>query len=246
MDYAIAGAAAFVVSIMSGIAGGGGGLVMAPLLLLLGFSPQTVLATSKAGGLGLNIGALSKFVRQKGLINWRWAVILSVLAVAASLLGTRLVFILNGTVLKHLIVVITLSLVVFTFFQRKTGLKSREVSKISQLLGATLYFIVMCLQAGLGSGIGMLLMFVLIGPLGFDALHANATKRVAGLVLVVTSFIIFAISGYVNWALAASMGFGMIAGGYFGARLAIKHGNKLVKNALLIVVTAMGIAVLLS
>lgn len=241
IQYIIIGCAAFFMSIASGIAGAGGGLVMAPLMLLLGFPPQTVLASSKAGGLGINIGALSKFIRQRNLVDWRWAGALSALAVVASLLGTRLVFVLSAQTLEYLIAGIAIAIAIYIFLARKIGLADREVSQKSKLFGAVLAFLVMGVQAGLGSGIGVLLMLVMMGPLGFGALRANATKRVSGLVLVLVlvSFIIFALSGLIDWALAASLFFGMLLGGYIGARLAIKHGNKLVKNALLVVVIAM-------
>ena len=65
MDYLFIGVAAFFVSIGSSIAGGGGGLMMTPLMIIMGFPPQTVLASAKASGLGINIGALSKFTREK-------------------------------------------------------------------------------------------------------------------------------------------------------------------------------------
>jgi len=244
MDYVIVGVAAFLVSTVSAIAGGGGGLVMTPLMLLLGFPPQTVLASAKAGGIAINVGALSKFIRQKKLINWRWAAWLSAVAIFASLLGTRLVFVASPGPLKHLIVAITLLLAVVLLLERKIGLSIKHVSKKHQLIGAGAYFIIMALQSGLGSGIGMLLMFVMMGLLGFDALGASATKRVPGLVLVIASFVIFAFSDYMNWALAGSLAAGMLLGGYIGAGLAIKHGNKLVKNALIVVSVAMVISLL--
>ena len=63
MEYLFAGLGAFLASVFSAIAGGGGGLIINPFLLLLGFNAQTVLTTIKAGGLGLNLGASSKFIK---------------------------------------------------------------------------------------------------------------------------------------------------------------------------------------
>lgn len=246
MDYVVVGIAAFFVSIGSAIAGGGGGLVMTPLMLLLGFVPQTALASAKAAGIGVNLGALGKFAKEKDIINWRWAGFLSVLAVIASIIGTRIVFIFDAAVLEKLVGFITVGLVPVIFFSRKIGLENTEVSRQRQIAGIVLYFLIMTVQAGLGSGIGTLLMFVLMGMMGFDALRANATKRVAGLALVAVSFIIFAFSGYMDWLLATCLGVGMLFGGYVGAHLAVKHGNLLVKRALLAVSLIMGLTILLT
>ena len=246
MKYSIVGLSAFFVGIGSAIAGGGAGLVLTPLMLLLGFAPQTALASAKAAGMGLNVGALSKFTKAQGAIHWRWAALLSAMAVVASLIGTRLVFILDAEVLRTLIGVITVGLVPVLLIQRNTGLETVAVSRRRQLLGGVLYFLIMTAQAGLGSGLGSLLMFVLMGLMGFDALRANATKRVSGLVLVVTSFIVFAFSGFMDWLLAFSLGSGMLLGGYIGAHLAIKHGSGLVKKALLAVTVVMGLSILVT
>lgn len=246
MDYVIVGLAAFFVSIGSAIAGGGGGLVMTPLMLLLGFAPQAALASTKAAGIGINLGTLGKFAKEKDVISWRWAGLLSGLAVVASIIGTQLVFVLEADVLEKLVGVITVSLVPIIFFNRKIGLANTAVSRHRQIAGIALYFLIMTVQAGLGSGIGLLLMFVLMGTLGFDALRANATKRVAGLALVLVSFIIFAFSGYMDWLLAACLGAGTLLGGYVGAGLAVKHGNVLVKRALLAVSLIMGLSILIT
>ena len=246
MDYVIIGIAAFFVSIGSAIAGGGGGLVMTPLMLLLGFPPQTALASSKAAGLGINTGALTKFTKEKNVIDWKWAGWLSVLAVIASIIGTQVVFIFDAEVLRKMVGFITVALVPVIFFSRKVGFENTEVSQTKKTVGVILYFIIMTAQAGLGSGIGSLLMFVLMGLMGFDALRANATRRVAGLALVTVSFIIFSFSGYMDWLLALSLGVGMLFGGYTGAHIAVKHGNKLVKKALLGVSLIMGLSILLT
>lgn len=244
MDYIILGITAFVVAIVSSIAGGGGGLVITPLGLLLGFDPAVLLASGKGGGLGISIGSLSKFARQKGIIDWRWAGSLSALAIVASIIGTQIVFILDSDTLRYLVGLTTLALVPIFFFTRKIGMEKEEVGNFKKTVGVVLYFLVMTIQAGLGSGTGSVLMFVLMGLMGFDALGANATKRVAGLVLVMVSFIIFAISGLMDWFLVLALGAGTMFGGYIGAHLAVKHGNVLVKRALLVVAVVMALAVL--
>ena len=245
MDYIIVGVAAFFISIGSAIAGGGGGLVMTPLAILLGFPAQAVLASQKAAGLGINLGALNKFRKQEDIIHWKWAIYLSVAAILASLIGTQIVFRFNTETLENMVGIATLILVPIVFLNRNTGLKNHEVTTTKKIIGMMLAFIIFVFQAGLGSGIGTLLMFVFMGLLGFDALRANATKRLTGLALVSVSFIIFAFSGYMDWLLALILGVAMFFGGQIGAHLAIKHGNVLVKRALLVVSAIMAISVLL-
>lgn len=245
MNYVIIGVTAFVVSIASSIAGGGGGLVMTPFAILLGFPAQAVLTSQKAAGLGINLGALSKFRKEEGIIDWKWAGYLSGIAVIASVIGTRIIFIYNAATLEKFVGLTTLMLVPIVFLNRNTGLKNTVSTRGSKILGIALIFIIFVIQAGIGSGIGSLAMFVFMGLFGFDALRANATKRVTGLALVIVSFSIYIFSGYINWLLAATIGIAMFLGGRIGAGLAIKHGNLFVKRALLILALIMGISILI-
>ena len=48
----ILGAVSLLMSILSGIGGGGGGFIMTPLAIFLGLTPQQAIASGKIGGLG--------------------------------------------------------------------------------------------------------------------------------------------------------------------------------------------------
>ena len=138
MDYVVIGVIAFFVSIGSAIAGGGGGLVMTPLILLVGFPPQTALASTKAAGLGINTGALTKFAKEKNIIDWRLAAQLAGLAIIASLIGTQVVFIFDAEALRKMVGLITVGLVPLFFFSRKLGFDNRSVSRTKKVVGLIL------------------------------------------------------------------------------------------------------------
>lgn len=246
MEYVILAVMSFGISIISAFAGGGGGLIMIPVALLLGFPPQVVLASDKAGALATNAGALSKFVGSKEMPSKKWLIVLSVMAVAAAVIGTQVVLRLDGDTLKSIIGFVIIALVPIMLFSGKIGLKNRVVKKWQIVLGMIAYFVIMVGQAGIGSGIGTLLMFVMMGLFGFSALRASATSRAVGLVLLTISFTIFAFTEYMNWLFAASVAVPAIFGGRLGAHIALKRGNLFVKRALLAVAFIMGVVVLLT
>lgn len=204
--------------------------MIAPVMLLVGFAPNVVVATQKAGGMGVNIGAMSKFYKQKGLVQWKQGAILSVLAVFAAYIGTRVVFWFSEDQIKTLIAGATLIAIPFFLRNKEAGVEHKEVTKGSKVFGTGLYGMILTIQAGIGSGVGSLNMFVLMGPLGFTALEANATKRLVGTVINTSSFLFFIGSGYVDWKLA---GIGFVAtliGGRLGATIAIDKGSVFVKK----------------
>jgi uncharacterized membrane protein YfcA len=244
MEYVVIGVVGFFVSIGSAIAGGGGGLVMTPLMILIGLPPHAVLTSQKAAGIGINLGAMSRFAKEKSIIDWKLAGLFSALAVLASIIGTQIVFVFNAEVLERLVGIATLILIPLVFINRKVGLKDTVTSQKKKIKGVALYFVITTFQAGLGAGTGAMLMFVFMGLFGLDALKANAMRRVSGLVLVTTSFTIFIFSGYIDWVLAAVMGVSMFAGGYIGAHIAVKKGSALIMKALLVVAFIAGVSVL--
>ena len=85
------GVIGFFVAIVSSISGGGGGMIITPAMILLGFPTANALASLKGAGLGLSIGAITRFTKEKEIIDWRWAKGLSAVAIAASFLVTQLV-----------------------------------------------------------------------------------------------------------------------------------------------------------
>ena len=58
IELVIIFAATLLVGILSAIAGGGGGLIMTPLLIFLGLSPAQSVATGKISGLSLSLGSI--------------------------------------------------------------------------------------------------------------------------------------------------------------------------------------------
>src|SRR3954469_24088831 len=64
-------AVTFTASILSGMTGGGGGYVVTPLLVAIGFTPQQSIATAKLWALGIDSGSIAayrkKSIKQKKL-----------------------------------------------------------------------------------------------------------------------------------------------------------------------------------
>jgi uncharacterized membrane protein YfcA len=82
-----------------------------------------------------------------------------------------------------------------------------------------------------GAGIGIL-MLAALGAAGFTNIHRmNGLKNWGGLCINAVAAITFAASGIVNWPVAVAMAAGGLAGGYGGARLALRVGQKWVRRA---------------
>lgn len=230
-------------SILSGMAGGGGGLITAPFFILLGIPAQAAVATAKFGGVGITLGSVARF-RKTEHVKWGYVVYLSALSIAGAILGTRLLLLSSNEIVERLVGVMVLAAVPF-MFRKDLGVKSAQPTRLKEILGYVLYFITAVLQAAFGSGIGMTLTFILMGLFGFTALEAVATRRIPGFILALASLIAYIASGIVYYGHGLAMLFGMMIGGYIGSHIAVTRGNRFVKWVFAIMVAILGIQLLI-
>ena len=111
--------AGVLASIVSGMAGGGGGLISAPFFILIGLPPQIAVATTKFGSLGLTLGSIAKF-RKTEYVRKDYVIYLSVLSIVAAFIGSNLLLVTNNAFIEKLVGVTMLIALPFIFI--KTGL----------------------------------------------------------------------------------------------------------------------------
>jgi uncharacterized membrane protein YfcA len=86
-----------------------------------------------------------------------------------------------------------------------------------------------------GAGNGILLLAAM-GVLGLNELHrANGIKNFLGICINAVAVLIFAAAGYVVWEDALLMACGALVGGYFGAKMAMRVGQKWVRRGIVLI-----------
>ncbi len=84
-----------------------------------------------------------------------------------------------------------------------------------------------------GAGVGIL-MLATLGLMGLVNIHRmNGLKNWGGMCMNAVAAITFIVSGLVDWPVALAMAVGAIAGGYGGARLAQRIGQRPVRRAII-------------
>lgn len=234
-----------VIGIISGFIGavsGGGGLISIPFLIFLGIPPQIVLATNKFGGLGLCLGGLYKFIKEKKIV-WKYAIPLSLLGIIGSIIGSKILLMIDTSFLQKFIGIFLLLLIPTIFIKNSFGLEDIKVSKKRKVFGYLFYFLIAILASFLG-GLGPITMGIVIWFLGLSIIKANATDLFAYFIYSLVSITIFAFNGIIDYKIGMVLLIGMLIGGYLGARTAIKKGNKWVKIIFMVVVIASSVKIL--
>jgi len=238
--------AVFLIGIIASFIGsmvGSGGLLSIPFLILVGLPPQVAIATNKMGAVGLSLGAIPKFWKAKKIL-WKYVPLFALISIVGAYIGANILLSINEEVLSTIVGIIILLMLPLLLIKKEIGIKRNDVTKTKKIIGYVLYFLVMIFGGFFGGGAGTLVFYTLMIFFGFTIIEANATDIIPWFLLSLSSLIIFAINGIVDYGLGIALFLGMLAGGYLGACTAIKKGNQWVKILFIIVVIISGVKLL--
>ena len=131
-----------VVSVLGTLIGGSS-LFTIPTLILLGLSPHSAIGTDRFGIMGICSAGWYKF-HQKRLINYRVGLTLAVPVFFGAFIGANLVFEVSESVLKLIIIIISLFSLAFLIVDPTRGIQStaRCIGKFEYLVGGAMTFVV--------------------------------------------------------------------------------------------------------
>lgn len=232
---------AFLSSIISGMSGGGGGFIMTPYFLLIGLTPQQIVAGASVASLGLGSSSLAA-MRGRDLLKGNFLKPLALVTITFTLLA-MLVLPKIQTGWFEAAIGVLLILLAPTLFIKKASFRPGSRSKTSILWGYVSYAAIL-FASSLGSGLATLLFLPLMFLMGLTALQSNALRRVLMLIQAVVAFVIVLPQGYIVWSYALASLVGCYLGGFIGTKIALKRGDTFVKYALSAVMVISGILLL--
>ncbi len=220
---------------------GGGGLLQLPVLLMVpGITPVQALATNKMGSIfGTATSSITYYRRIKP--DLRTALPMAGIALLGSLGGAVAAASLPGSVFKPIIVAALVAVLLFTAFKPSIGeLTALRHSGNKHYVVACIIGLLIGFYDGLiGPGTGSFLVIALVSLMGYAFLEASAKAKIVNLATNAGALMFFLPHGSVLWGLGLVMGGANMAGGYLGARTAVKQGSKFIKVVFLLVVGAL-------
>ena len=222
---------------------GGGGLISIPFLIFVGVPAQIAVATNKFGGIGLSFGSLPAYWKSKQ-IQWCYVLPFSIIAFVAALIGANILISFPAQLLEEVIGVILLLLLPILLIEKRLGITQKKISPTMKAIGYILFFLIEIWGAFFGAGSAVALFFVLMSFFGFTIIQASATTKIPGLVLGITSIVIYATNGIIDYWVGLAIFIGMLIGGHLGASTAVLKGNKWVKVIFMGIVLASAIKLL--
>lgn len=230
----------FLLGIAGGVVGsiaGGYGLVIVPVLLLLGLPPHIALGISNFGGIGFSLGNLAKLTQHKNLgVSWKDIFIFTIIGVPATIIGAKLVVSVDTESLSKIMGIVLLILLPLLFNKKDLGLKENRVVGIKRFWAHVLFFLCRVWSGFFSPGSGLLETYIKIKAYGYTILQGKAVTRISHILSNIGGVIVFMMAGLIEWRYAIIVFFGMLIGGYFGLGFAIKKGDAWVKPLIGVVI----------
>lgn len=243
MDQVVLFLISLIANLFSAFAGGGAGLLQLPALIFLGLPFGIALATHKVASVALGVGATLRHARE-GTLEWRFALVILASGLPGVIVGASLILFVPGRVAEVALGCLTMGLGIYSGFQRQLGqnLEPRHRQGLGLWVGSFVLFFIGMLNGSLTSGTGLFVTLWLVRWFGLDYKTAVAyTLVLVGMFWNGTGALTLGLLGEIRWDWLPALLAGSLIGGYLGAHLAIKKGNRWVKRAFEIVAILIGI-----
>lgn len=238
--------ASFIACFFSSLAGGGAGLILLPILLLLGLPFVNALASHKLAVGFIGFGSGYRYMKA-GLIDWPVFWWTGLTGVPFVVLGTLFAARISGELMEPILGGIILAMVVVSFL-KKTGYLEHNPPQLSSKawILATLLLLPMAFYSGwVSAGAGVFTTYLYLLYFRYDQLHATAmTLSANGIFWNAVGAISHLFLGHVVWSLAPGMVGGALLGSYCGASVGVRQGNKFLRGMFLTAASITGILLL--
>ncbi len=213
---------------------GGGGLITLPVYFLTGMPAHMVLGTNKVSA---NCGAVISSLRyaKNRCVVWRYALPGMAASVLGSLLGARLVLLVDDRYLRYLMIVL-LPVIAFVVLRDKNmDAPAGSCSRGRMTVLLALLFVVGLYDGFYGPGAGTFYLLLLVKLGRLDTRNASGAMRWINLGSGLGSLVVFVATGQALLWLGLIAGAFSVVGSYVGTGLVIRCGAKAVRPVILIV-----------
>ncbi|MBO9129647.1 sulfite exporter TauE/SafE family protein [Bacillus sp. 165] len=226
----------FFIGILSGFFGIGGGIILTPLLLILGFQPSVAIATSLMLTLGSTISSSISHSKNKN-VKWKASFTIGIAGIVGSQVAVPLVLYLEGNSAADIVISISYILLLGYFAYGFLFKKEKKNMRASINQNQFFTLVLIGLFAGFISSLmgvsgGFIITPLLVSAAGYDLKKAVGTSVAAAFLIVFSGIVNYSLNSDVNYILGILLIVGAFMGAPVGANLLNGFENATVKKYL--------------
>jgi uncharacterized membrane protein YfcA len=234
----------FFVGIIAGflnVTAGGGSTLTLPVLIFLGLDSSMANGTNRIAILIQNISAVYSFKKEK-YQQIKASLILSLFTLPGAIEGALLAVNLDDELFQKILGIVMIGIILSMFLPHKksntTGHNRLSITTAVSMIGIGFY------GGFIQVGVGFLIMASLKYLMKLNLILVNMHKVFIVLVYTIPALTIFILTSNVNWFLGISLAAGNALGGWWGAKLSVKKGEKFIKIVLVLAILIMALKLL--
>ncbi|HYR20743.1 MAG TPA: TSUP family transporter [Myxococcales bacterium] len=248
--------AALAAGLVDAVAGGSG-VIAVPALLAAGLPPHLALGTNKAQGVFGTCASTLRYARA-GLLDPRRARVTFPAGLAGSLCGAALVLLVPPSTLRPMVLVLLIAVAVALALRPSAPTATATPTAIltptstatptspstwarraPRLAAAAVALLLGAYDGFFGPGAGTFLILAFAFLFDLPLQRASADAKPVNFASNLAALALFSARGAVLWEVALPMAAAQFAGGWLGAHLAVRGGDRLVRALVLLVVLAL-------
>mgnify|MGYP001826072730 FL=1 len=218
-----------------------------PALIFLRLPFAVALATHKVASVAQGVGATLRHLREDAL-EQRFALFILTSGLPGVILGASVILQVPDHIARIALGFLTLGLGVYSWLKKSLGQEHHPSHRDpgGMFRGGLVLFLLGVLNGSLTSGTGLFVTLWLVRWFGLDYQRAVAyTLILVGMFWNGTGAVTLGLLGDIRWEWLPVLLAGSLIGGYLGAHLAIKHGNRWIKRSFEIVSILVGLKLIL-
>jgi len=211
------------------VTAGGGSLLTMPFLIFLGLPAAVANGTNRIALMAQNISAVTRF-HQLNVIPKGMTFIVTLPAVAGSLLGAQLAVDIDELLFKRILAVVMLLVMAATFFRPGRAAPDSDIALTGRgkVVLAGSFFAIGIYGGFIQAGVGFLIIAVL-SLAGYDLVRTNALKVLVVLIYTPFALGIFIFNGQVDYLMGFALAIGNGIGGWLASKIVVGKGHNFVR-----------------
>ena len=239
LDIILLLAGGMFAGVVNAMAGGGSTLTV-PLLVVAGVPGVAANGSNRVGILTSTVSTYVSFRREGKTVDKRLLLPILPPAVAGAALGAFGISQLTNDRFETVFGLIMIPIIILTVWKPKV---QTNPEPWPDALMAAASFGVGIYAGAIQAGVGLILL-AMLSRSGLDLVTANVVKVIFTFFATVIALPIFILEGQVRWLPAIILAAGLSAGGWLGAKLAVRGGEKPIRVVMIVAAIVLALRLL--